>query len=288
MSGAPDDDGDDGGRSLPRPRTWPDRLVYLVTEYKVAVMISGLAAVALLATGRWNLPNLPEWARMFLRGMLATVPALFLGKVLIVDRFMPDPRLKVAVINPRDGVGIDAKRVTNGVWRNRNRGKWQELQPDRGPFDYVVSEFRWDDTEKKLSVEGVNPELTDAVEMIAVDSKIEEIYTTLMDDRHKLIALINTLEAKAVEYDKKQSMAILESIEHGTTYNPQAGVSEIFDKAGIEEDLRDPPDADDTDPRDTDPWNQAREGDRDRLSLTELLELDRREMSETTNGHNND
>jgi len=273
---------------MPVYRSAWDRLTYLLAAYKVAVSLAVAAAVVVVAGGWADTPDLPRWLNLYLTAVaVGLVPSTIIGKVAIVDRFMPDTRLKVAVVDPRDGVLVDVRRVTRGVWNNRERGKFEELQPSRGPIDHIVTDYEWNDETGVLTVEGCNPEMTDPTEIIAREGQLDEVYGDLMETRRNYERLLATLDAKLLRYDERQVTAMFEAVEQAGTFDSGA-IRDVLDADELREEIEDGT-ADDRDPRDPDPYEDV-DPVGERRSLNELLRIAQREEKQrveaAANGHN--
>lgn len=199
-----------------------DRLAYLLAEYKLPVSAALLVGGFVVLTGRAQVPDIPPWAKLALQGFaLGIIPATILGKKLVVDKFMPDNAVKVALVDFEDGVRtIDAKRVPPTVWQDRKRGEWPELAPDEGEADWLVTELEWHADLQQLEVEGVNPELVDPTELIGTQGKLEEIYGDLLDQATKLTRMEATLSTKAQQIERQNVNALVAAMEHGLAFNP--------------------------------------------------------------------
>jgi hypothetical protein len=208
-------------RVPPRWTSTADRVTYLLAEYRMGVYLALVAAVVLVATGRWSIPELPPQVGLALTGFaIGIIPATIIGKVAVVDRYMDSPKVNVAVVDPQDGVLVDAHEVPPGLWENRRRGEHPALRCRRGAVDWVVTEFEFLEDVSVLKVEGANPELADPVSIVATEGKLEEIYNDLLGDSKELTRLRATMKSKATRAEQAHANALLAAYEYGTSFNP--------------------------------------------------------------------
>lgn len=237
--------GQDGGPSVPpRFEDGKDRLTYLVAEYKIGVYLAIVAGTILIASGRVGLPSIPPelaWGlRWFAIGIL---PAMVLGKKLVVEPWIPDPRLKVLEVDLSGNVvEVDGHLCPRSVWEARNRGRHAALSPDEGLYDYVVTSFEWDDDLKQLSVEGANEELADPLEQVAVQNKVEHIYNDLLDRAVELEQLQATERMRRMQIEERVVNALIGAVEHGLELD--TGATEEIVKQSREDEAASKVDAD--------------------------------------------
>lgn len=213
----------------------------LVVAWQIPISLMIVSAAVLVGTGRWSIPEAPDWLAQMLKVLiLGIIPATVAGKTLIVDKFIPDPRATVLVVDPESGYPLDWWRVPGGIWEQRERGEYPEMEPPAGFFDYVVTALDWDDEQETLSVEGCNPEIASPVSVLARDGMLSELYRDLQHDRAELAELRATVESRALRIDRQNVNDLMEAVEHGTRFKGSA-----WDEIQTEqwsEDLR--PDAD--------------------------------------------
>lgn len=222
------------------PESTPSRAEYVVEllkSYRVGVYLALLSTVALLISGRWSLPTLPSWLTLSLRGFaIGIIPATILGKKVVVERYLPDNRLKVMVWDVpeqerqqavEDGravtrLDVDGKRVPRGLWADReNPSEWPVWNPP-GNVDAVVTRFEYDEESHELTVEGLNPEISNPADLAARDGRLAEVYGDLLSTVNDLARLEATIEAKTVEIERDNVNALLEAVEHGVSFETDA------------------------------------------------------------------
>jgi hypothetical protein len=238
-----------------RTRSRVDRVVDLLAEYKIGVYICLLGAIALLITGRWQIPSLPAWAERTLLGItIGIIPSILLGKTLIVDRFLPDRRLRVLVVDPDNLMSCRALRVGRNLWETRETGEFRAFEPGDGNIDYVVTELDYrrgdeDGQGARLRVEGCNDEIANPLDVIATQGKLNQVYQDLLERDAELTRTEATIEAKTLEIDRENVNALITAVEHGTKFetNPLDVIrADEFDSV----DDVDDPDVEEPDPDD--------------------------------------
>jgi len=247
-----------------------------VSAWQIPISLIIISTAILIGTGRWSIPELPEWMAEALKVViLGIIPATLVGKILIVDKFMPDPRPKVLHVDPLSGFFLDWWRVPEGVWEQRERGEYPALDVPAGFFDYVVTEFQWDDDDETLRVEGCNPEIADPVSIMARDGALKEVYRSLQHDRAELLQLRATVESRALDIDQQNVNDLMEAVEHGARFGGSAWSTIQRDEWS--EDLQ--PDADERERADTEEPEQQ-----DGPTLNDLLAAAHGSDGATTNG----
>jgi len=200
-----------------------ERLSSLIKDWQIPVALIVICVTILIATGRWSIPQIPEWLQQALTVLaVGIIPATLAGKVAVVDRYLPDPRMDVLEVDPENGMEITPWKVPSGLWDHRDRGRYPEFAPPAGPFDQVVTEISYDSEEESLSVEGCNPEIAEPVSIIARNGLLKEIYGSLQDDRAALSELQATLEAKALRIDQQNVNDLISAVEHGGRFGGSA------------------------------------------------------------------
>lgn len=240
-----------------------DRVTYLLGQYRLHVLFIGLSAAILLGSGRWTLPTLPTWAALWLKtAALGILPLSIIGKRLVVDKYIPDSRLDVAVVDS-ETLTIRGRKCPQGLWQQRERGDLPAYSPDRiGLFDHYVTEFNYDDETEALSVEGCPEEIANPVSVLGRNAKLREVYSDSLEYRSRLKELEATLETRQLEADAQNVMDLLEAVEHGGRFGGSA-LSTITGREGLSE-----PDADERDAVGEEP--EPERGDR--VTLRELTE----------------
>lgn len=204
----------------PRFEDKADRITFLLSEYKEAVTLTLLAAIILFASGRLGLPEIPDWWVVVFEGVLiGTIPAAILSKALIIDRFIPDPRINVGVID-LPNKAIWTKKVTRNLWNRRQSGELPVWEPEDGDLDYVVSKFDYLDDVGTLKVEGVNRELVDPLSMIVRDQHIEEIHEDLQYKAAELDRYKARERTRRIDYDQRIVSSLMAAVEHGLEFEP--------------------------------------------------------------------
>jgi hypothetical protein len=236
-----------------------DRLTYLLAEYRMGVYLFAIAGFALVASGRAGVPELPPIVGIALQGFLAGIlPAFILGKKVIVDKFIPDQRLRVLVVDPHQGMATTAKKVSRGTWENRRRGDLPAFEPREGNVDYVVTHFEWFDDLEVLEVEGVNEEIANPLDVLARDGVLDEVYGELLDAYKELARLKATIRSKTTRIEADNVNALMAAYEHGTSFRP-GDAGRVIDRDEWEEHEADAEDRDRTD-------DAARNGHEETLS----------------------
>jgi hypothetical protein len=246
-----------------------DRLTALLVAYKVPITFAGICGAVLLLTGRAGIPSPPRWLQLVLQGFaVGIVPATFIGKVAIVDRFIPDDRRRVLELRmDEDGIKAEPWKVPRGAWDSRDRGELPALQPQHGKTDAVVTELDYLEDLENTRVEGCPEEIANPVDVLTRNGKLGEVYGELLTDRQELTRLRATIASKSVEWQGQNVNALLEAVEHGVAFEDTSMVDtlEREEWSGV-----DRADADDRDPERTD----------ERRSLSELEQ----EANATANG----
>jgi len=206
-----------------------DRVVEMLKSYRVGVYLCLISLTVLLVTGRWSVPDLPPWLAKALTGYaIGIIPATIIGKKVVVDRFIPDSRLRVMEWDVPETVDlgentaltrldVEIWRVPQGLWDSRERGRWPEWSPG-GRVDAVVTEFDYDAEAHSLSVEGLNPEISNPADLAVRDGRLSQIYETLLDARRELTRVEATIEAKALEIESNDVNGLIEAVEHGAAF----------------------------------------------------------------------
>jgi hypothetical protein len=277
--GLPDPDDDLVGPHV--PGEWhgdssPGRLasawgstVDLLTAYRVPLSLLALATGAMVASGRWGLPEVPEWVGHSLQGFAVGIIPASIAILAIVRRYWPSDDVRVGVWDPRDGVLVDDWEVPRETWKRRADGRYPPLYPDRGNKDAVVTRLAWvpfpdddpRDEQGRLVVEGANPELAaDPVEITAEKHMIKTVYDDAQEKVRKLKELRATWMQRASEMRGESVMDVAEAVEHGTGIR-ESDPTRHFDRD--EWDLDDGPGRDD---------DRDQDGDEDRPSLGDVLD----------------
>lgn len=213
------------GRAL----TTSEKAVELLKSYRVGVYLCLIAVTALLLSGRWSIPSLPPWLAKALTGYaIGIIPATILGKKVVVDRFIPDTRLRVMEWDVPETVDlgehttvteldVELWKVPQGLWDSRERGRWPEWSPS-GSLDAVVTDLDYSEENHQLTVEGLNPEVSNPADLAVRDGRLGVVYENLLDSRRELTRVEATLEAKALEIESNDVNALIEAVEHGAAF----------------------------------------------------------------------
>jgi len=237
----------------PRFENARDRLTYLLAEYKVGVMLAVGAVFVLIVSGRWEIPELPRGVREFLKAFaIGIVPAMFVTKLTIVDKFIPDPRVKVIEWCPdEDGKTIAVRpfKVPEDLWQDRKHEKGLPvLEPD-GEVDAVVTSYEYDESLGIVKVRGASEDVADPASLMATNGKLDEIFNDLLDSKRELDEMHATLNLKQHEVERHVVNSLIAAVEHGVAFD---GASEIIaDDVWSEFDQKTRSDAQD-DPKDRD------------------------------------
>jgi hypothetical protein len=204
----------------PRFEDQADRAVYLAAEYKLPITISVIAGVVLLLSGRWSLPEIPPIYRLGLIGVvIGLLPSYVVGQLTVVKWFIDDPRHKVAVVDLVDK-SIDVVKVPRALWDDRLAGERSPWQPENGNVDFVVTELEYMEDINKLSVEGVNPELVDPIDMIVRDQRIAEIHGDLQTTAAEFERYKARERTRRLERDREIVTSLIAAVEHGLEFEP--------------------------------------------------------------------
>jgi len=207
-----------------------DKLVELLKSYRIGVYLCIISVAALLLTGRWSIPSLPPWLAKALTGYaIGIIPATILGKKAVVDRFIPDTRVRVMEWDIPETVEVEENttvtrldveiwKVPQGLWDSRERGRWPEWSPAGSSLDAVVTDFNYSEDDHTLRVEGLNEEISNPADIAIRDGQLAEIYRSLLDARRELTRVNATIEAKALEIESKDVNALVEAVEHGAAF----------------------------------------------------------------------
>lgn len=213
-------------RVPPRFEGHADRAAYLLAEYKIPITIAAIAYLVLVATGRMGIPSLPPWTNFVLEAVaIGAIPAAIVGKVMIVDPWIPDPRHDVLVIAGEDGLLPQAKAVPRNTWERRHDGDFPVWEPPEGHdldglFDYVVTRFEYLEDVDELVVEGVNPEIANPMDILTRDERLEEIYNDLLYEKAEYDRYKARERTRRIEYDERMVNALMAAVEHRLEFEP--------------------------------------------------------------------
>lgn len=212
----------------PRFSDGKDRIVYLLAEYKIGVMLSALAALILVATGRLGLPGIPSiLTNALLSVALGILPSMALSKVLIVDRYIPDPREKVLTINLREKenlVEMQTHKVPVDLWKDRTHKEGMPALNPAGSVDSVVSQYDYDDAIGRIDVRGINRELADPIDTLVTSNQLQAVYDGLLDSKRDLMRRKNTERLRRQQVEENTVNAIVGAVEKGTVFSPSDDV----------------------------------------------------------------
>lgn len=251
-----------------------DRLLYLAVNFRLVVYLALIGPVLLLVTevGPAVVPELPRWLKIdLLIFSLGVIPAFVAGKVLVADRFIPDPRLHVAEFS-LSPLGVYVHKVSRERWNTRDTGEQPALRLQTGAVDWVVTEL--EELDDGLRVEGCNPELADPISVAARDGMLRKTFGDLVERVEQLQRRDATAEARVVGAEQEHVMALLRAFEDGAAFDPE-GFREAWSADDLGgEDRRDA--ADRRGPRDD--GLDLGEGD-DRRTVSDLLEASSRAVA---------
>jgi len=203
----------------PRFENQADRITYLLGEYKSAVTLTAIAVLILFASGRLGLPEIPSWWIVVIEGVaIGTIPSALLSKAMIIDRFIPDPRLNIGVVD-LPNKRIDVEKVDRNLWNRRTPGELPAWEPE-GDIDYVVSKFEYLEDVGELRIEGVNRELVDPISMIVRDKQIDEIHEDLQYRAAELDRYKARERTRRIEHDRRLVSSLMAAVEHGLEFEP--------------------------------------------------------------------
>ncbi|GAA2772021.1 hypothetical protein GCM10010451_66350 [Streptomyces virens] len=223
----------DGNSIPPRFESHYDRLSYLLAEYKIGVYIAVLAVTALIVSGRLGIPEMPSGVAWALKWTaIGIIPAMVAAKVAIVDRWIPDPRKRILVVDLEDEIDVTGKLCPQTVWSKRETGEHPAIEPDRGMFDAIVTKFDWDDDLGRLEVEGGNEELV--LEVLTTQGKLDAVYGQLLEDSAKLDRLQAQQRLKTLEIEERIVNSLIAAVEHGLEFDP--GTTEEIVDSDLESD----------------------------------------------------
>jgi len=247
----------DLGSIPPRFEGARDRAAYLLAEYKIAVMFAAGALTILLASGRVGVPEIPPALELILRGVaIGIIPAMFLAKIIIIDRFFPDPREKVIEWNPyaEDSEGLEIRhwRVETDLWRDRVHEEGMPiLEPDRGDTDAIVTRFEFDEALDRIRVRGVDPDIADPTDLKARNGMLDAIFGELTDAKRELDHMRATGSLRQYQIEESTINALIAAIEERVAFSPGATeeivsdeLFEGFDEESKRTDARTPEDLD--------------------------------------------
>lgn len=194
-----------------------DRIAYLLAEYKLGGYLAALALIGFIGTGRLSV-DVPDPIRLGLIGMaVGIIPAVFVGFRLI-DRWLPDPRIKVLLFDP-DGPRIDPIRIPRQLWQRREVIDMPVWAIDKGETDAIVTDLDYIDATDTLKIRGVNPELADPVSMVARDERLSKTYGDLIETVRELKAQEMTEAARQVEVEESVIDDLIATVEQGALFS---------------------------------------------------------------------
>jgi hypothetical protein len=206
-----------------------DKVTYLLGEYRTAVSISGAALVLLFLSGNLGIPTFPSWIGLLLRGIVvATVPSTA-GALILVRRFVPDPRERVLIIDPfNDGLDIGVAKVPSELWTQRIHDEDLPVLNPSGTFDAVVTQLDYDSELNRLEVRGTNPELADPAEIISKNGKLDATFSDLQTKSKQLEKVKATATSRERKVEEKLINSIIGAVESGSSIKPGLAEDEIF------------------------------------------------------------
>lgn len=226
---------------IPRFEDSRDRAAYLLAEYKLGVMLALGAVFILFASGRWELPEIPGWLALGLRGFaLGIIPAMIGAKFFIIDPYMPDPRLKVVEWVPDENgntLKVDGWRIPRSNWQEREHEEGMPILEPDGDIDAVVSRLEWDDAMSSLRVRGINPEIADPADLQSTEGKLDETFNDLLDAKRELSHMESTLKLRQQRVEEHTLNSIISTMEQGLNFDPAGELveGEVFSSYGRDE-----------------------------------------------------
>jgi hypothetical protein len=148
----------------------------------------------------------------------------YLGGRFIVRKTFPDTRLVVDELNlsdESDSITSRTWKIPVDVWANRSRGDRPALEPDHGNDKLVTSVEIMQDL-GRISVEGVNEELSNPASIVSRDQQLKEIEDNLLEKGEQLDKLEASFRSKSLEIQRENVHSLLAAVETGTQMDPGA------------------------------------------------------------------
>lgn len=220
-------------KAPPRFENQADRLAYLLDSYKTPLTVTVLSVVILFASGKIGLPEISPFWRVALIGVAAgSIPSAVVGKILVVDPFIDKPSVNVAELDVEDK-GVDVQEIPKPLWNDRQEGERSPWSPEVGNIDYVVSDMEFLEDLNKLSVEGVNRELVDPIDLIVRDEKIDEIHQDLLSRVAEAERYKARERTRQLEKNTELATQLIAAVEHGLEFEP--GTTEAIQENELEQ-----------------------------------------------------
>lgn len=217
-----------------------DRVAYLLAEYRMGVYAAAVTVAVLVLSGRWGVPTIPPWLSDWMVAFaIGILPSMAAGKILIVDKFIPDPRQKVLEIrldDDRSLVEMRPHRVPSDLWGEREHEHGEPVLEPEGPVDAVVSRFEYDDALTQIRVRGMNRELADPVDMLVSQGRLGEIYSGLLETQREHQQLKTTLTLRQQQMEERLVNALVGAVEQGTAFEPSSDIirDEMFSDVDVD------------------------------------------------------
>jgi hypothetical protein len=207
-----------------------DRITYLLAEYKLGVMLAAVAVLLLVATGRLGIPSLPSIvSNALLAVAIGIVPSMAAAKILIVDRYIPDPRVKVAELNLTEDESIVELRpykVPRDLWDDRKHEQGEPaIEPD-GPVDAIVQKYEYDNAIQQITVRGCNREIADPADIAITQNRLSAVYDDMLESKRELMKMKNTQRLRQQEIEENTVNALVAAVEEGTLFEPNGEILE--------------------------------------------------------------
>lgn len=206
-----------------------DRVTFLLAEYRTAVYVAIAAGALAVFTGRLGIPAVPSVVGLGLRIIAVGIVPATAGAYLVVDRYVPDPRQNILILNPTDdGYTVGTAKVPSDLWDAREHEDNKPVMRPAGPFDAIVTRLEFDSELGRLTVEGANPEVADPVEVIAKNGKLNETFGELEAAAADLERIKATATTRERRVEKKIINAVIGAVETGSSIKPGLAEGEIF------------------------------------------------------------
>lgn len=206
-----------------------DRIAYLLAEYRLAVYVALGAGALAIFTGRLGIPAVPSFLSIVLQITAIGIVPVTVGAYAVVNRYVPDPRREVLVLNPSDdGYTIGTARVPSDLWSSREHVADKPVMHPAGKYDAVVTRLDYDDEISRLQVEGANPEIADPVNVIATNGKLDETFDELDAAAADLERIKATATTRERNVEKKIINGVIGAVESGSSIEPGLAEGEIF------------------------------------------------------------
>jgi len=219
-----------------------DRLTYLLSEYRIPLTVTFLAAGIWVIWAQPQLPEPPDAAVGFMTAwILLAFPAFIVARKTAQWLYSPD-WVDVGICDPGETVIYDGKKVPPDVWEDKTVVGSRPLQPDEGMYDYIVTRFNWYDDISELEVRGVERSDMGPAEALENATRVDEYYEHMHSVRRKYARLKATVARTATEIHDSATMSMIEEREKAELV-PGVSVTDELEKAAekAETDIPDGP-----------------------------------------------